>query len=156
MFIVHASMYLLKYVPAQSHCSKHVKVFFDNLSTVYEEYSSPKSVWQKHFKHHIRLFLPALYILKVIFLLLNQTLHITAHTHSHWFAMPLWQTLSTDPYMVTMTNNYSLLNSIQQTPHHWTSLYFYSTMEYLHTVKLYWKKRIPENNALPECCALTA
>lgn len=96
-------------MPAQSHCSKHVKVFFDNLSTVYEEYSSPKSVWQKHFKHHIRLFLPALYILKVIFLLLNQTLHITAHTHSHWFAMPLWQTLSTDPYRVTITNNYSFL-----------------------------------------------
>lgn len=75
-------MYLLKSVPAQSHCSKHVEVFFDNLSTVYEEYSSPKSVWQKHFKYHIRLFLPALYILKVIFLLLNQTLHITAHKMS--------------------------------------------------------------------------
>lgn len=75
-------MYLLKSVPAQSHCSKHVEVFFDNLFTIYEEYSSPKSIWQKHFKHHIRLFLPALYILKVIFLLLNQTLHITAHTQS--------------------------------------------------------------------------
>lgn len=149
-------MYLLKSVPAQSHCSKHVEVFFDNLSTIYEEYSSPKSVWQKHFKYHIRLFLPALYILKVIFSTFKSdpSYHST-HTVidlPHLFDRLCLQ-IHTWLQWPTITPCY---NTIQQTPHHWTSLYFYSTMEYLHTVKLYWKKRIPENNALPECCALTA
>lgn len=149
-------MYLLKSVPAQSHCSKHVEVFFDNLSTVYEEYSSPKSVWQKHFKYHIRLFLPALYILKVIFSTFKSD--PSYHSTQNVIDLPclfdrLCLQIHTWLQWPTITPCY---NSIQQTPHYWTSLYFYSTMEYLHTVKLYWKKRIPENNALPECCALTA
>lgn len=149
-------MYLLKSVPAQSHCSKHVEVFFDNLSTVYEEYSSPKSVWKKHFKHHIRLFLPALYILKAIFSTFKSD--PSYHSTQNVIDLPclfdrLCLQIHTWLQWPTITPCY---NSIQQTPHHWTSLYFYSTMEYLHTVKLYWKKRIPENNALPECCALTA
>lgn len=149
-------MYLLKSVPAQSHCSKHVEVFFDNLSTIYEEYSSPKSIWQKHFKHHIRLFLPALYILKVIFSTFKSD--PSYHSTQNVIDLPclfdrLCLQIHTWLQWPTITPCY---NSIQQTPHHWTSLYFYSTMEYLHTVKLYWKKRILENNALPECCALTA
>lgn len=149
-------MYLLKSVPAQSHCSKHVEVFFDNLFTIYEEYSSPKSIWQKHFKHHIRLFLPALYILKVIFSTFKSD--PSYHSTQNVIDLPclfdrLCLQIHTWLQWPTITPCY---NSIQQTPHHWTSLYFYSTMEYLHTVKLYWKKRIPENNALPECCALTA
>lgn len=149
-------MYLLKSVPAQSHCSKHVEVFFDNLFTIYEEYSSPKSVWQKHLKYHIRLFLPALYILKVIFSTFKSD--PSYHSTQNVIDLPclfdrLCLQIHTWLQWPTITPCY---NSIQQTPHHWTSLYFYSTMEYLHTVKLYWKKRIPENNALPECCALTA
>lgn len=150
-------MYLLKSVPAQFHCSKHVEVFFDNLSTIYEEYSSPKSVWQKHLKYHIRLFLPALYILKVIFSTFKSdpsyhsthTMSLICHASLNAFCLQIHTWLQ----WPTITPCY---NSIQQTPHYWTSLYFYSTMEYLHTVKLYWKKRIPENIALPECCALTA
>lgn len=149
-------MYLLKSVLAQSHCSKHVEVFFDNLSTIYEEYSSPKSIWQKHFKHHVRLFLPALYILKVIFSTFKSD--PSYHSTQNVIDLPclfdrLCLQIHTWLQWPTITPCY---NSIQQTPHHWTSLYCHSTMEYLHTVKLYWKKRIPENNALPECCALTA
>lgn len=170
-------MYLLKSVPAQSHCSKHVEVFFDNLFTIHEEYSSPKSIWQKHFKHHIRLFLPALYILKVIFSTFKSD--PSYHSTQNVIDLPcLFDRLSTDPYMVTMTNNYSFLklDTTNSTPVniqgyndqqlllaitqynklHTTEPACTSTMEYLHTVKLYWKKRILENNALPECCALTA
>lgn len=132
------------------------KYFFDNLFTIYEEYSSPKSIWQKHFKHHIRLFLPALYILKVIFSTFKSD--PSYHSTQNVIDLPclfdrLCLQIHTWLQWPTITPCY---NTIQQTPHHWTSLYFYSTMEYLHTVKLYWKKRILENNALPECCALTA
>lgn len=113
------------------------------------------------------------------FLLLNQTLHITAHKMSLICHASLTDSVYrsihgyNDQQLLLPKTRYNKLhtsehtrlqwptitpcyNSIQQTPHHWTSLYFYSTMEYLHTVKLYWKKRILENNALPECCALTA
>lgn len=38
MFIVHVS------IEVCASTIPHVEVFFDNLSTVYEEYSSPKSV----------------------------------------------------------------------------------------------------------------
>lgn len=116
-------MYLLKSVPAQSHCSKHVEVFFDNLSTIYEEYSSPKSVWQKHLKYHIRLFLPALYILKVIFSTFKSdpsyhsthTMSLICHASLNAFCLQIHTWLQ----WPTITPCY---NSIQQTPHYWTSL----------------------------------